>query len=103
MTTKPAEKNNKNSPRPKRGNRSNKENPTVRNLEIKDLGTQTGTPEANHTNKIQEIEERMSGIEDTIEEMIPQSKKNLKETSGTKHPGSLGHYEQTKSKNNRNR
>jgi hypothetical protein len=28
---------------------------------------------------------------------------NSKNTLGTKHPGNLGHYKKTKSKNNRNR
>ena len=37
-------------------------------LKIKKLGTQTGTTEASFTNRIQEMEKRISGAEDTIEE-----------------------------------
>ena len=36
---------------------------------MKNSGTQTGTSEASLTNRIQETEERISGIEDTIEVM----------------------------------
>jgi hypothetical protein len=47
----------KNSSRPERGNRINKENLTEENVEAKYLGTHTGTSEVNHINKIQETEE----------------------------------------------
>lgn len=43
--------------------------------------------------------ERISGTEDRIEEMDGSVKENV----NSKHPGNLGHYEKTKSKNNRNR
>jgi len=58
------------------------------------------------------MEQRISGIEDTIEDMDTWSKKmliNVKKKNkkykkpGTKHSGNLGHYHKTKSKNNRNR
>jgi predicted nucleic acid-binding Zn-ribbon protein len=36
-------------------------------LEIENLGKESGTIDASITNRIQEIEERISGAEDTIE------------------------------------
>lgn len=36
-------------------------------LEMKNLGTQTGNSEASLMNKIQEVEERISGPEDVLE------------------------------------
>ena len=38
-------------------------------LEMENLGKQTGITDASITNRIQEIEERISGVEDTIEEI----------------------------------
>jgi len=35
---------------------------------LNNLGKRTGTIDANITNRIQEMEERISGVEDTIEE-----------------------------------
>lgn len=40
-----------------------------RNLEMKSLGTWTGTSEADFTNELQEMGDRISGIEDKVEEM----------------------------------
>ena len=39
------------------------------NLEVKTLGTQTGTTETNFINKIYQMEDRVPGFENTIEEM----------------------------------
>ena len=39
------------------------------NLEMKNLASQRGTSEASLTNRSQEVEKTLSGIEDTIEEM----------------------------------
>ena len=44
-------------------------------LEMENLGERSGATDANTTNRIQEIEERISGIEDPIEELTQQSKK----------------------------
>jgi predicted nucleic acid-binding Zn-ribbon protein len=44
-------------------------------LEIETLGKKSGTIDANISNRIQEIEERISGAEDSIENMAQQSKK----------------------------
>ena len=40
------------------------------NLEMKSLGTQTRTSETNLANRIQEMEERISGVEDSAEESM---------------------------------
>ena len=39
------------------------------NLEMKDLGKRSGITDVSITNRIQKIEERISGVEDTIEEV----------------------------------
>ena len=49
----------------------------------------------NITNSIQEIEKRISGTEDTIEERDS--------ILNTKHPGNLGHHKKAKPKNDRDR
>ena len=46
-------------------------------LEMENLGKQTGTTEVSFTNRIQEMKERISGTEDTAEEIDHQSKKML--------------------------
>lgn len=51
---------------------------TEGNLEMKKLGTQTGTDKARLTNKIEEMEERITGIEDSIKEMDITVKENMK-------------------------
>lgn len=51
---------------------------TEGNLDMKNLGTQTGTSEVSLTNRIQESKERLSGLEDTIEEMVTFIKENVK-------------------------
>ena len=45
---------------------------------MENLGKRTGTTDANITNKIQEMEERISGIGDNIEEMDISVKENVK-------------------------
>ena len=59
------------------------------------LGTLTETAEASLTNIIQDLEERISGIENTIEEIDSSVKGNVnpKNNPDMKHPGNLGHYE----------
>lgn len=44
---------------------------------MKNLGTWTGITEAIFTNRIQAMEERISGIEDTIEEVNTSVKENV--------------------------
>ena len=81
-----------------------KKTQTEGNLEMKNLETQMGTTKTSLANRIQEIDERISGIEEMIEEIDTSIKKmvNLK-TPGSKHPVNLRHCEKTKSKNNRTR
>ena len=71
------------------------------NLEMKNLGKRSEITDVSITNRIQEIEERISGVEDTVEEMDTTVKKiqNIK-TPNPKHSGNPGHNEKTKSKNN---
>jgi hypothetical protein len=47
-------------------------------LEIENLGKKSGDKDANITNRIQEIEERISGAEDTIENIHTTIKENTK-------------------------
>ena len=47
-------------------------------LEIEDLGKRSGVIDASITNRIQEIEERISGAEDTIEKIDISVKENAK-------------------------
>ena len=66
------------------------------NMEMNNLETQAEAPEASLTNRIQEMEEKISGMEDAVEEMDALVKENVR----TKN---LGHCEKTKPKNNSNR
>ena len=45
---------------------------------MKILGTRTGNSEANFTNRMQEMEERISGTKDTIEEVDTLVRENVK-------------------------
>ena len=65
--------------------------------DMENLGKQMGSTVRSVTNRIQEIEERISGAEDSIEEIESLDKEN------TKHYGNLGHHEKSKHKNNKNR
>ena len=47
-------------------------------LELENLGKRSGGIDANITNRIQEIEERISGAEDTIENIDTTIKENAK-------------------------
>jgi len=54
------------------------------------------------TNRIQEIKEEISGVEDTLENIDTTVKEYSKQnTPNIKHPGHPEHNEQTTSKNNR--
>jgi hypothetical protein len=44
-------------------------------MELENLGKRSGIADVSITNRIQEREERISGVEDTIEEIDTQSKK----------------------------
>ena len=47
-------------------------------LEMENLGKRTGTTDVSITNRIQEMEERISDVEDTIEESDISVKENAK-------------------------
>lgn len=71
---------------------------------MENLGKISETTNASITNKIQEMEERISGVEFMIEETdtLVKGNANSKKAHDRKHPGSLGHHQKTKPKNNRN-
>ena len=50
-------------------------------LDMENLGKRLGTTGANITNKIQEMEERIQGVEDFIEEKDSSVKKTLNSTN----------------------
>jgi hypothetical protein len=74
-------------------------------LETENLGKTSGVINASITNRIQEIEERISGAEDTIEHIDTTIKENAKckKIPTQKHTGNSGHNEKTKPKVNRYR
>jgi len=74
-------------------------------LEIENLGKRLGVIDASITNRIQEIEETISGAEDTIGNIDKTFKENAKSKKllTWKHTGNPGHNEKTKPKNNRYR
>jgi hypothetical protein len=62
--------------------------------------------DASITNRIQEIEKRISGEDDTIvgiDKAVQKKKKKCKTASNPKHPGNRACYEKRKPKNNSNR
>ena len=70
-------------------------------LEMKNLGTGTASTEASFMNRIKELKERISGIEDTIVEYILCQRKGhvkCKEIPNTKHPGIQDTYGKKKKK-----
>jgi hypothetical protein len=75
-------------------------------LEIEILGKKSGTIDASISNTIQEMEERLSGAEESIENMDTRIKENAKckkKNPNSKHLGNPGHNEKTKPKDNRYR
>jgi hypothetical protein len=75
------------------------------NLEMENLGKRSGIRDVSIPNRIQEIEERISGVGDIVEEIDTTVKENSKhkKTPNPKYPGNSGHNENTKSKNNWNK
>jgi hypothetical protein len=67
-----------NHPRCKKGNRNNKKTQRATTLEIEILGKKSGTIDASISNRIQEMEERISAAEDSIENMDTTTKENTK-------------------------
>jgi chromosome segregation ATPase len=74
-------------------------------LEIEKLGKRSGVIDARITNRIQEIEERLSGAKNTIKNTDTRVEENAKmqKTPNPKHSGNPGPKEKTKPKDNRYR
>jgi len=73
-------------------------------LEIEKLRKRSGVIDASITDRIQEIEERISEAEGTIENIDITGKENAKcKKFLSKHPGNPGHNEKIKPKDNRYR
>ena len=75
-------------------------------LEIETLGKESGTIDASISNRIQKMEERISGADDSIENEHwhnNQRKCKMQKDPNSKHPGNPAHNEKTKPKNNRYR
>ena len=72
-------------------------------LEIEILGMKSGTIDSSISNRMQGMEERNSGAEDSKKTWTQQSKKNVKckKDPNSKHPGNPGHNEKTKPTDNR--
>ena len=70
-------------------------------LEIEILGKKSGAIDASINNRIQEMEERISGAEDSTENRVQQLRKHkMQKDPNSKHPGNPGHNEKTKPKDN---
>jgi hypothetical protein len=72
-----------------------------RTLEIQNLGKISGDIDASITKRIQEKKERISGAEDTIENIDTTVKRQ--KNHNPKHSGNPGHNEKMKPKDNRDR
>jgi prefoldin subunit 5 len=73
-------------------------------LEIETLGKKSGTIDASISNRIQEMEKRISGTEDSIEHWHNnQRKRKMQKDPNSKHPGNIRHNEKTKPTDNRSR
>ena len=56
------------------------------NLQMENLGKRSGNIDVSITNKVQEIEERILGVEDTLENMDTTAKENEKHKKKKKKP-----------------
>jgi predicted nucleic acid-binding Zn-ribbon protein len=74
-------------------------------LEIENIGKKSGTIDVSISKRIQEMEERISGAEDSIENIGTTIKENTKckKDPNSKHPGNREHNEKTKPIDNRSR
>jgi hypothetical protein len=74
-------------------------------LEMKNLGKRSGATDASINNRTQEIEERISNVDDIKEDIgtIGQRKYKVQKVLNGKHSGNSGHNEKTKPRNNRKR
>ena len=74
-------------------------------LETENLEKRSRAKDTSTTNRIQEIEEKISGAEDTIENIdtIVKSKCKMQNDPNPKHPGNPGYNDKTKPKDDRYR
>jgi hypothetical protein len=70
-------------------------------LEMKSLGKRSGVTDSSITNGIQEIKERISGVENTLKDTNVMVNEN--KAPNPKHSGNAGHNEKTKPKNKKSR
>jgi hypothetical protein len=72
---------------------------------MENIGKRSGDIDASITNRIQDIEERISGAKDTIENNDTTVKENAKckKNPNSQHPGNPRHNEKTEPKDNRYR
>jgi hypothetical protein len=70
---------------------------------IENQDKKSGVIDVSITNRIQEIEERISGAEDTINLPNSQRKCKMQKAPNPKHPGNTEHNEKTKPMDNSNR
>jgi hypothetical protein len=73
------------------------------NLEMENLGKRSEITDVSIINRIQEIEERISGIKNMVEEINTTIKFHNTKIPNPEHPRHSEHNEQTKSKDNQNR
>jgi hypothetical protein len=73
-------------------------------LEIEIVRQKSGAIDASITNRIQEMEVRISGAEDSTENRYNNQRKcKMQKDPNSKHPGNSGYNEKTKPKDNRYR
>jgi hypothetical protein len=73
-------------------------------LEIETLGKKSGTIDASISNRIRDMEERISSAEDSIGNLDTTVKEHkMQKYPNSKHPGNPGHNEKTKPMDNRSR
>jgi hypothetical protein len=73
-------------------------------LEIETLGKKSGTIDSSNSNRIQEMEERISGAEGSIENRHNNQRKyKMQNDPKSKYPGNPGYNEKTKPTDNRSR
>ena len=72
---------------------------------MKISGNLAKTSQGSLTKRLKVIEKKLSSLGDKIEEIGVSVKENVKskKSSGTKHPGNMGHYEKTIPVDNRRR
>jgi hypothetical protein len=90
--------------RSKNGSRNNKKNQRETMLEIETLGKELGTIDASISNRIQEMEERISGAEFHRKHLHNNQRKcKMQKDPNSKYPGNPGHNEKNKPTDNRSR